>query len=76
MPAHEGSDMAMSNQGQPPSKPHLPIHVFANIGDEDNLVSVKQFATGLEAEAWIEQQKLERPGYYTIIHESEFDAGY
>jgi hypothetical protein len=52
-----------------------PIHVFANIGDEDNLVSVKQFATGAEAEAWMKQQKSERPGYYTIIHEWEFDAG-
>jgi len=52
----------------------LPFHVYANIGDEDNLISVKQFATRAEAKAWIEQQQKERPGYYTVIHEDEFDA--
>jgi hypothetical protein len=57
----------MSNQGQPlASSPHLRIHVFANIGDEDNLISVKQFATTKEASAWIEQQRLERPGHYHL----------
>jgi hypothetical protein len=61
----------MSNQGQ---APHLPIHVFANIGDEDNLISVKQFATTSEAKTWIEQQQLERPGHYHIASEDEFDA--
>lgn len=50
-----------------------PFHVFANIGDLDNLVSVKQFATKHEAEAWIVRQKAERPGYYEVIHEVEFD---
>jgi hypothetical protein len=54
----------------------LPILVFANLGDEDNLVLVKRFAHGVDADAWIDQQKVERPGAYIVIHESEFDAGY
>ena len=69
MPALEGSDTAMRNQGQ---SPYLPIHVFANIGDEDNLILVKQFATTREAKAWIEEQRLERPGHYHIVSEDEF----
>ncbi len=40
-----------------------PFHVFANIGDLDNLVSVKQFSTQGDAEAWIVRQQAERPGY-------------
>jgi hypothetical protein len=65
----------MSNQEQTlTTPPHLPFHAYANIGDEDNLVSVKRFATKPEAAAWIEQLEKERPGYYTIIHESEFDT--
>jgi len=65
------SDTPISNQRQ---VPYLPIHVYANIGDEDNLISVKQFAMRAEAKAWMDQQKKERPGYYEIIHESEFDC--
>jgi len=65
----------MNNQGQSAANPiDLRIHVFANIGDEDNLISVKQFATTSEAKAWIEQQRPERPGHYHIAHEDEFDA--
>jgi len=52
-----------------------PFHVFANIGDLDHLVSVKQFSTKGDAEAWIVRQQAERPGYYEVIHEVEFDAG-
>jgi hypothetical protein len=75
LPAQEGIDTAMSNQGQAPANSaHLRIHVYANIGDEDNLISVKQFATRTEAKAWMDQQKKERPGYYEILHESEFDC--
>ena len=63
----------MSNQGQAPvSSANLLFH--ANIGDKDNLISVKQFATRAEAKAWMDQRKKERPGYYEIIHESEFDC--
>jgi hypothetical protein len=60
----------------PDSSPYseLSVHVFANIVDSDNLISVKQFATRTEAKAWMDQQKMERPGYYEIIHESEFDC--
>jgi hypothetical protein len=65
------SDTAMSNQGQ---DPHLRIHVFANVGDQDNLITVKVFATTKEASVWIEQQRLERPGHYHIASEDEFDA--
>ena len=54
--------------------PHLPFHAYANLGDKDNLISVKRFATRNEAAAWIVQLEIERPGYYTIIHESEFDT--
>jgi hypothetical protein len=51
----------MSNEGQSTTTPpHLPFHAYANIGDEDNLISVKRFATRNEAAAW-------------IVHESEFD---
>ena len=64
----------MSNQGQAPaSSANLLFHVYANIGDEDNLISVKQFATRVEAKVWMDQQKKERPGNYEILHESEFD---
>ena len=59
----------MSNHGQ---APFLPIHVFANIGDEDNLISVKQFATTKEAQSWVDQQRLERPGHYHIMSKDEF----
>ena len=63
----------MSNHEQTlPNPPHLPFHAYANIGDKDNLISIKRFATKLEAAAWIEQLEKERPGYYTIIHEPEF----
>jgi len=65
----------MSNQGQSPtSSRDRRIHVFANIGDEDNLISVKQFATTTEAKAWIGQQQLERPRNYHIASEDKFDA--
>jgi len=65
----------MSNQRQAPaSSANLLFHVYANIGNEDNLISVKQFATRAEANAWMDQQKKERPGYYEILHESEFDC--
>lgn len=65
--------MAMSHEGQSTTNPpHLPFHAYANIGDEDNLISVKRFATREDAEAWIKQLEIERPGYYTVIHESEF----
>jgi hypothetical protein len=65
----------MSNQGQTPASfANLLVHVCANIGDEDNLISVKQFATRAEAKVWMDQQKKERPGYYEILHESEFDC--
>ena len=50
----------------------LPIIVFANLGDEDNLVPVKRFSTTKEAQAWIDQQKIERPGYYCIASDDEF----
>lgn len=77
LPAQEGIDTTMSNQGQAhTNSPHLPIHVFANIGDEDNLISVKQFATTSEAQTWIDLQQLERPGYYCVVSEDEFDASY
>jgi hypothetical protein len=63
----------MSNQGSAlTNSPHLPFHAYANIGNEDNLISIKRFATKQEAEAWIGQLEIERPGYYTVIHESEF----
>lgn len=52
----------------------LPWHVYANIGDDDNLVSVKRFETRDEAQAWLDVQRAERPGYYTIINECEFDT--
>ena len=65
----------MSKQRQfPANPPHLPFHAYANIDDEDNLISVKRFATQKEAEAWIAQLEIERPGYYTVIHESEYDT--
>ncbi|HXT65599.1 MAG TPA: hypothetical protein VN657_02335 [Nitrospiraceae bacterium] len=68
LPAHEGIDTTMSNQGQSTTNPpHLPFHAYANIGDEDNLISVKRFATRHEAAAWIVQLEVGRPGYYTII---------
>lgn len=49
-----------------------PWLVYANIGDEDNLIPVKQFASRAEAEAWIKLIEVERPGYYNVTHESEF----
>lgn len=73
LPTLKGIDTAMSNQEQTlTNSPHLPFHAYANIGDEDNLVSVKRFATKKDAEAWIEQLAIERPGYYMVIHESGF----
>jgi len=75
LPAQKGIDTAMSNQEQSTTTPlHLPAHAYANIGDEHNLISVKPFATRAEAKAWMDQQKKERPGYYEIIHESDFDC--
>ena len=75
LPARKGVDTVMSNQEQAlTSPPHLPFHAYANIGNEDNLISVKQFATRAEAKAWMDQQKKEGPGYYEILHESEFDC--
>lgn len=65
----------MSNQGQTLASPaKLLFHDYANMGDEDNLISFKQFATRTEAKAWMDQQKKERSGYYEILHESEFDC--
>ena len=33
----------MSNEGQSTTNPpHLPFHAYANIGDQDNLISVKR----------------------------------
>jgi len=51
-----------------------PFLVYTNLGDQDNFVSVKQFATRKEAEAWIVYQSAERPAYYEVIHQSEFDT--
>ena len=50
-----------------------PFLVYTNLGDEDNFVPVKQFATRKEAEDWMVMQAAERPGYYEVIHQSEFD---
>jgi hypothetical protein len=64
----------MSNQGHPPViPPHLPVHVRANLGTEDTVVPFKQFATVREAQAWIDQMKIERLGAYWIIDEMELD---
>lgn len=52
-----------------------PFLVYTNLGDKDNFVSVKQFATRKEAEAWIVYQSAERPAHYQVIHQSEFDTG-
>lgn len=43
-----------------------PNIVFANLGDEDNLVPVMHFKSIREAEAYIEVMKKERPGYYCV----------
>lgn len=65
----------MSNQEERPARfPYRPCHVYANIGGEDNLSSVKRFATRTKAEAWMFEQRKERPGYDEILHESEFDC--
>jgi hypothetical protein len=54
----------MGNEGQrSASFPYRPFHVYANIGDEDNLISVRRFATRTKAEAWMFEQKKERPDY-------------
>ena len=50
----------------PANSTDLPIAVFANLGTSDNLVPVKCFATFKEAQAWMEQQQKERPGYFMI----------
>ena len=64
----------MSNQEHPSTYPlHLPVHVFSKVGVEDNVISVKQFATTVEAKSWIEQLEKERPGYYCIIDKIEID---
>ena len=43
-----------------------PLAVYANIGDGDNLVPIKCFDTEVEAQAWMEQMRKERPGHYHI----------
>jgi hypothetical protein len=63
----------VSNESVYPTYSELHIHVFANIGDEDNLISVKQFATSRDAQVWIDQMKIERPGTYIITSEMEMD---
>ena len=63
----------VSNESIYPTYSELSVHVFANIGNEDNLISVKQFATTKEAQAWIDQMKIERPGTYVITSEMEMD---
>ena len=41
----------MSNEGQrSASFPYRPFHVYANIGDENSLISVKRFARELKPE--------------------------
>lgn len=49
-----------------------PFLVYTNLGNEDSFVPVKQFASRKEAEDWIDLQSAERPGYYEVIHQSEF----
>ena len=51
-----------------------PFHVYGS-DEDDILLSVKQFASEAEAEAWMAPLALERPGHYTVIHEREFDEG-
>lgn len=62
-----------SEDGYPTYSDH-PFHVYGS-DEDDILLSVKQFATEAEAEAWMAPLALERPGHYTVIHEREFDEG-
>lgn len=71
LPARSGSDTAMSNQATHP--PHLPVHVFTNLGGLHEMTSVKQFASTREAQAWIDLMKPERPDCYCIVDEMELD---
>ena len=51
-----------------------PFLVYTNLGKKNDFLPVKQFATRKEAEAWIVYQSAERPAYYEVIHQSEFDT--
>jgi hypothetical protein len=51
-----------------------PFVVYTNLGNEDNFVPVKQFASLKEAEDWIDFQSAERPGSYAVIRQSDFDT--
>ena len=56
-----------------PTYSDRPFLVYANLGNEDNRVAIKQFASRNEAEAWIGLISAERPDCYEVIHQSEFD---
>lgn len=50
-----------------------PYIVFANLGTSDNLVPVKYCATEQEAQDWIDEHSIERPGHYHIASSDEFN---
>jgi len=51
-----------------------PFLVYTNFGVKNDFMAVKQFATRKEADDWIVYQSAERPAYYEVIHQSEFDT--
>ena len=69
----EGKAMSQHKPEAPvPTYSDRPFLVYTNLGNQDNFVPVKQFASRKEAEAWIVYQSAERPGYYEV--QSEFDT--
>ena len=51
-----------------------PFLVYTNFGVKNDFMAVKQFATRREADDWIDYQSAERPAYYEVIHQSEFET--